>query len=450
MIKKRVKEMVSISNVSIKHATSYYQKDDFTTKGEGKWHGKGLSSLGLEGSVARQDYLCVISGNSPKDGQQLVRTGVNGKHRAAVDLTFSAPKSVSVVGLLIKDERVIKAHSDAVSRTLDHIEKNYTQARVTKNGATKKINTSNMVTAKFVHHLSRDTDPQLHTHCVVLNMTKTGRGWRAVSNENLYDHKIYIGQHYRNELAQNLKEIGFQIHITDKNFFEIKGVNEKVLKLFSQRREKISVKMQEMQEKGKYPGMNDQRRREIATKNSRKEKKIFDIAMVEQRWNERLMSVGYTREAIKNEIQRQSEKGVDRNNITSKEAIKAAIINAEREGTFAKEDVLLIAAKQTIGQHRFVTLDRSFKYFIAKGEIEKAENGKYTTLSMKDLENRIMKIADKEQEKQCPNPACEKVQKEAFNKVGQDIADNMNIRETMKEMNQSRELKQEQGLEKDR
>ena len=116
-----------------------------------------------------------------------------------------------------------------------------------------------------------------------------------------------------------------------------------------------------MQEKGKYPGMNDQRRREIATKNSRKEKKIFDIAMVEQRWNERLMSVGYTREAIKNEIQRQSEKGVDRNNITSKEAIKAAIINAEREGTFAKEDVLLIAAKQTIGQHRFVTLDRSFK-----------------------------------------------------------------------------------------
>lgn len=442
--------MVSISNISVAHAGSYYQRDDFPKEGKGEWHGKGASFLGLEGFIERQDFLNIIAGNNPKDGEQLVRNGVNGKHRAASDLTFSAPKSVSIAALVLGDERVIKAHNDAVTKTLGHIEMRFTQARITKNGATKKINTANMVAAKFVHHLSRETDPQLHTHCIILNATKTGRGWRAISNENLYYYKIYIGQHYRNELARNINEIGFQIHITDKGFFEIKGVDEKVLKLFSQRREKISVIMQEMQEKGKYAGMNDQRRREIATKNSREEKKIFDIAMVEQRWNERLMSVGYTREAIKNEIQRQSEKGVDKDSITAKAAIKTAIIDAKRETTYDKENVLLTAAIHTIGQHRFATLDRAFMNLIAKGEIEKAENGKYTTLSMKDLENRIMKIADKEQEKQCPNPACEKVQKEAFNKVGQDIADNMNIRETMKEMNQSRELKQEQGLEKDR
>lgn len=449
MIKKRVKEMVSISNVSIKHAASYYQKDDFTHQNIGVWHGKGMIFLGLEGSFKREDYLSIIAGKDPKNGDQLIRCGVNGKHRAGVDLTFSSPKSISLAGLVLRDERVIKAHNDAVMRTLDHIEKYFTQARLTQNGLTEKINTANLIIAKFEHHLSREGDPQLHSHCLIMNMTKTQGGWRAVSNEKLYYHKIYTGQFFRNEISRNLIEIGFQIQTSDKGFFEIKGIDKNVLKMFSQRSEKISEKMWEMQAQNKYPKMNDQRRRGIATISSRQAKQSADIRDCQQYWNERLLVAGYTKDNIKDEIQRQSEKCTDGNNITAKAAIKTAIMTAEREGgTFRKEDVLLIAAKQTIGRHRFVTIDRSFKHFIAKGEIEKTENGRYTTPMIKDLENSIMKVAGKKQENQHSNPESEKIQRETFYKGCQDITENINKQEALKEVNLSRESEQE--IEKDR
>ena len=171
----------------------------------------------------------------------MVSAGVNGEHRAGIDMTFSAPKSVSILSEVCDDERVREAHEKAVETTLRHIEEHYSQARQMEKGETARVNTRNLVIATFEHDTSRELDPQLHTHAVIMNMTQREDGeWRALSNEELYGQKMYFGQYYRNELAANLKERGFEIESDRRGLFEVRGVDKDLREHFSRRSEQMN------------------------------------------------------------------------------------------------------------------------------------------------------------------------------------------------------------------
>ncbi len=103
--------MLSIS--SIKGDAGYYShEDNYYASGslDSRWMGEGAEKLGLKGEVASADMDAVRQGKLP-DGSDLSRmvNGVN-KHRSGYDLTFSAPKSVSVMALVGEDRRFIEAH----------------------------------------------------------------------------------------------------------------------------------------------------------------------------------------------------------------------------------------------------------------------------------------------------------------------------------------------------
>ncbi|MBD4941515.1 relaxase domain-containing protein, partial [Xanthomonas citri pv. citri] len=87
-----------------------------------------------------------------------------------LDLTFSAPKSVSMQALVAGDKDVTAAHDRAVTRALEQVER-LAEARKKVKGKSYRERTGNMVIGKFRHEMSRAKDPQLHTHSVVLNMT---------------------------------------------------------------------------------------------------------------------------------------------------------------------------------------------------------------------------------------------------------------------------------------
>ncbi len=120
----------------------YYQKDPlFSKKGDGsnsKWHGEGSRSLGLTGKVREGIFLNIVSGNDP-GGNQIVKDGVNGEHRAAVDIPFSPPKSVSIMALHVGDKNLLAAHDKAVEKTIDYLEKNHIYFRKTRRGETSAI-----------------------------------------------------------------------------------------------------------------------------------------------------------------------------------------------------------------------------------------------------------------------------------------------------------------------
>lgn len=226
--------MLSIS--SIKGDAGYYShEDNYYASGslDSRWMGEGAEKLGLKGEVASADMDAVRQGKLP-DGSDLSRmvNGVN-KHRSGYDLTFSAPKSVSVMALVGEDRRFIEAHNRAVAVVMQEVEK-LVSARITEEGKTETVLTGNMVAALYNHDTSRDFDPQLHTHALVFNATFADEKWRSLASdtrmktgfsENLYATKIALGNLYRSALREDIESMGFETVTAGKNgLWELKDV----------------------------------------------------------------------------------------------------------------------------------------------------------------------------------------------------------------------------------
>ena len=168
--------MLSFSVVkSAGSAGNYYtDKDNYYVLGSmgERWAGQGAEQLGLQGSVDKDVFTRLLEGRLP-DGADLSRMqdGSN-KHRPGYDLTFSAPKSVSMMAMLGGDKRLIDAHNQAVDFAVRQVEA-LASTRVMTDGQSETVLTGNLVMALFNHDTSRDQDPQLHTHVVVAGLVMT-------------------------------------------------------------------------------------------------------------------------------------------------------------------------------------------------------------------------------------------------------------------------------------
>ncbi|KMQ49526.1 ATPase AAA [Chitinispirillum alkaliphilum] len=174
---------------------------------------------------------------------KIVKSAGTENHRSGIDMTFSAPKSVSVLAL--SDPRLEAAFNEAVEKTLSNIESDLLNTRTRKQSGTKDIEVvqaDKMLYAKFQHKTSREIDPQLHAHCLLFNMTKAPDGsYSTVHNDSLYTNKMFVGQNFRNNLAQEIKNLGYDINVTDRKqgFFEVSGVDNDIIASFSKRSEQV-------------------------------------------------------------------------------------------------------------------------------------------------------------------------------------------------------------------
>src|SRR5688572_25183793 len=115
--------MHSIASVgSASGAASYFAKDDYYTgehaEGLSSWGGAGAKDLGLRGEVNKHAFENLLNGRLP-DGT-VVNDAEN--RRAGLDMTFSAPKSVSVLALVTGDTRILAAQEKAVRATMTMVE----------------------------------------------------------------------------------------------------------------------------------------------------------------------------------------------------------------------------------------------------------------------------------------------------------------------------------------
>ncbi|HDQ4405518.1 TPA: conjugative relaxase [Pseudomonas aeruginosa] len=237
-----------LTRKSIGALASYYGDgaDDYYAKeGESmEWQGEGANALGLAGEVDSQRFKELLAGEiSP--GVKIIRsdTRKDSKERIGIDLTFSAPKSVSLQALIGGDAAIIKAHDLAVTKAIELAEQR-AQARRKENGITMVENTGNLVVAKFRHETSREKDPQLHTHAVVLNMTQRSDGqWRALKNDEIIKMTKYLGAMYRAELAAELAKQGYSIRHERDGMFELGHISREQLEGFSQRSAQIEERL---------------------------------------------------------------------------------------------------------------------------------------------------------------------------------------------------------------
>lgn len=377
--------MLSLTRVNSGQASSYYTADDYYLQNVGEWQGGLADKLEYTGEIKEADFQSLIKGVDPQGRFEIQSGGKDHVHTAGVDLTFSAPKSVSIAGLVLDDKRVLEAHHKAVSEALRYIEKNYTNVRIKEDGKVHSEHTGNMLAAKFQHISSRELDPQIHTHCLVLNFTeKTNGDIKAMDYKEIYDAKLLLGQIYRSELAANLKEHGYQIESDSKGLFEIKGVPSELMAEFSKRSEQIQQRFDELKEQ--FPSRNEAELKAQAALETRKVKDEPSPDELKQQWNERTSNLQIDKQSLTTELTTNAtpEKTTTNINIIIDRAVSIA---TEHEAVASREDILKVATKISMGEHRVNALQEALDN---NQSVIKLNAKEYTTIEIVEMENKIV------------------------------------------------------------
>jgi conjugative relaxase-like TrwC/TraI family protein len=243
--------MLSIGKL-VAGAEDYYlsmvaegQEEYYTGAGEspGTWLGAGTDDLGLAGEVRPEALAAILAGMSPGTGVDLGLMRRSGTRVGGFDLTFSAPKSVSLLyalGSPVHSTAVRAAHDQAVTEGVAYLERHALFARRGTDGL-RRIRTTGLVAAAFVHRTSRNGDPQLHTHVLAANavLGEDGR-WSAPDARGFYAHARTAGFVYQASLRAGLVEsLGIAFGPVRRGAAEIEGVDPTVLRRFSTRRAEI-------------------------------------------------------------------------------------------------------------------------------------------------------------------------------------------------------------------
>ncbi len=194
--------------------------------------------------MVEADHLrAMIEGRDPASGTALLRDDPK-RTVKAYDLTLSAPKSASVLWAFGTPEVsavVSIAHVEAVDAALQFLDQRAGVTRQQSGGVRRRVGTSGLAMATFVHRTSREGDPQLHTHCVIPNMVqRQDRSWVAIDGTPTFKWAKAAGSIYQEELRRRLSErLGVAWGPDRNGCREMLGFSEPQLEQFSKRTRQI-------------------------------------------------------------------------------------------------------------------------------------------------------------------------------------------------------------------
>jgi conjugative relaxase-like TrwC/TraI family protein len=205
----------------------------------GRWVGRGSAVLGLVGTVGATGFTEVLAGRDPVDGRGL-RVAHGGRPVSGFDLTFCAPKSVSVLHLLAPaelGEAAVTAHRDAVADAVDYVERHGLGVRRQRSGEVHHLDTTWAVAAGFDHRTSRALDPHLHTHLVAANVAQGVDGtWSSLDSRRLFLHRRATGAVYDASLRHHLTaSAGVAWRRSPAGGWDVDGVDPALARILSQR-----------------------------------------------------------------------------------------------------------------------------------------------------------------------------------------------------------------------
>jgi conjugative relaxase-like TrwC/TraI family protein len=223
--------------------TRYFAEADYYIDNNGGlWGGRDSASLGFKGEVDRE-HLKAMLNNRDASGQKITARD-HATRRRGLEMTFSAPKSLSVMDAF-GDTRIRSAFQKAVAITMNEVEQR-AQRRVRDKGQDANKTTGSLVYASFNHSLGRPVngvpDMQMHSHVLIGNMTRdreTGK-WYALEAGDIMKDAPYYQAFFRQTLAEQIQSLGYQLKVS-KGDFEIKGVDKSILTKFSNRSKEVEA-----------------------------------------------------------------------------------------------------------------------------------------------------------------------------------------------------------------
>ena len=250
--------VLSIGKLTVEQSRYYERqvaqgRDDYYSgrgASPGRWTGRGGEALGLVGVVEGEGFIALMEGRHPGTGEPLRRVGGRSKV-AAFDLTFSAPKSVSVlfaVGDRVLARALVEAHEAAVGAAVGYVEREACRVRRGRGGLRREVG-EGFVAAAYRHRMSRAEDPQLHTHVVAANLARGADGrWTALDGTPIYWHAKAAGFLYQAHLRAAVRERLPWVRWgpVRNGMAEIEQIAPEVLREFSTRRRQIEDREREL------------------------------------------------------------------------------------------------------------------------------------------------------------------------------------------------------------
>lgn len=358
------------------HRNVEYYADE---KVNSEWGGHGADMQGLGGrDVTPEELTKQLDGKvqefNKEDGTwNEVQLGVQRKgelqHRAGWDLTFSAPKSISLESEVWGKADVRQAHEDAVKVAMTFLEDKAAQTRA--NG--QFVKTGNLTYSMFQHATSRAGDPQTHTHVLVANVTFVDGKAYSLSNEKLMDFRATADAVYKNELAHQLISKGYALKWDSKGNFEISGYNQANLDAFSKRNDAIK---DALAERGLSKATASHAARQIATLGTRQAKDHPETAEAHRaKWQEEAATNGVN-QAVRDMANATAMGGQKVADL----AVQGALNHlTEREMAFSEQDLWKAACKFSQGAVQIDRLAAAIQEQLKSGNLSLREDGKYTT-----------------------------------------------------------------------
>jgi len=288
--------MLSIGRLGASGGADYYLDkvansvdDYYLGRGEapGQWIGSTAHSLGLSGQVEAEELRNLLAGKSANGDNLGAR--LTQERRPGYDLTFSAPKGVSLLWAFGPGEvrhAISAGHDRAVGAVLDHLS---TEACYARRGAggQQLIEADGFIGAAFRHRTSRAGDPQLHTHVVVPNLVRGVDGqWSAPDGRHIFTWKVAAGTLYQSALRAELASLGLAWDIRRNGLSELRDIPKAVLRAFSKRRVDIEAAMESR-------GATSAKAAETAALATRQRKPAASVVVdvLREGWAEQLASV---------------------------------------------------------------------------------------------------------------------------------------------------------------
>ncbi|MCF0072453.1 relaxase domain-containing protein [Dyadobacter sp. CY261] len=239
-----------IQSQNADHAKAYFTealaKADYYINDQelkGQIRGKLADRLGISGPATKDIFFKLCENINPATGKGLTPL-TQEKRTIGYDINFHCPKSVSIIHALSDNDHILNAFQDSVTETMQDIESDM-KTRVRLDGQVDERQTNEVVWADFIHQTARPVDgqppdPHLHNHSYIWNAT-----WDATENRikagqfrDIKRDMPYYQARFHKRLSDRLIDLGYDIRVTDKSF-EIEGVPQRVIDLFSKRTDEI-------------------------------------------------------------------------------------------------------------------------------------------------------------------------------------------------------------------
>lgn len=398
-----------IQSNSACHAKAYFaealSKADYYLNDQelqGRMQGKLAERLGITGPVNKEVFHHLCDNINPTTGQSLT-PNTRENRITGYDISFSCPKSLSIIHGLSNDGYILTAFQESVRQTMQDIERD-SKTRVRQKGVSDDRGTGELIWSEFVHQTARPLDgslpdPQLHAHCFVHNATwdEAEQRIKAARFTDIKRDMPYYQEMFFKRLSDRLMDGGYQVRRTDKSF-EIDGVPQRVIDLFSKRGEEIRRIAQEK-------GISDPKELdELGARTRAKKQKGHSMAELKAEWRKQIDALGPDEQGEGQRILRHSLVQ-DKGDLTPQRCVDHAVQHGfERASVQSERRLLASSYRHSIG-HKSASLDQITTAFQAdKRLVHVAEKGRTfcTTKQVLSEEHHMVDLARQGQGKLKP------------------------------------------------